>query len=447
MTCFQLSLIFLKHFSLIPSHDKAPIYFSLIPCHETAPFSISLIPCHENIPTPNSLIFCHELYRSNLPLLVMIFTAITIVSKYASYCKITKPVIRMYARSQPPKRPRPAPSSRPASTFHSSSTSAGKSRAPAKPRPHVNPNITPKNKIRLGEEMKERTYKDSLCNMCSDSSNSKYHHHFSSTSIRRMFMNQGSEAIKTYMCPICKILEPVDIPPKETRRVLLSSSTMYGIWDQLMPANTVHFDIDSVVGGKVRDMTTALRKNYLHMPNRLEILVIAGINNIGAGEKADSILREMEELKQVVKEHSTKWNHSPPSYVAFCTVILAPKYCTLYVPPSPPEPEIACWVPGPNFRDHYKEIKSLNDGIIELNKKDNLKFVRLDYHGVKRFKSGTVQHKFDTKPGSTQVWRETEVSKKLHFTVENKMKIVGYISGCFRGNSEEESVSVSKSHD
>ena len=193
----------------------------------------------------------------------MIFTAITIVSNYASYCTITKPVIRMYARSQPPKRPRPAPSSRPASTFHSSSTSAGKSRAPAKPRPHVNPNITPKNKIRLGEEIKERTYKDSLCNMCSDSSNSKYHHHFSSTSIRRMFMNQGSEAIKTYMCPICKILEPVDIPPKETRRVVLSSSTMYGIWDQLMPANTVHFNIDSVVGGKVWDMTTALKKKCL----------------------------------------------------------------------------------------------------------------------------------------------------------------------------------------
>ena len=73
-----------------------------------------------------------------------------------------------------------------------------------------------------------------------------------------------------------------------------------------MPANTVHFDIDSVVGGKVRDMTTALKKNYLHMPNHLEILVIAGINNIGVGEKADNILGEMEILKQVLKEHSTK---------------------------------------------------------------------------------------------------------------------------------------------
>ena len=119
-------------------------------------------------------------------------------------------------------------------------------------------------------------------------------------------------------------------------------------------------------------------------------------------------------------------------------MILAPKYCTLYVPPSPSEPEIARWVPGPNFKDHYKEIKSLNDGIIELNKKDNLKFVRLDYHRVKRFKSGTVQHKFDTKPGSTQVWRETEVFKKLHFTMENKMKRISYISSCFLGNSEEE---------
>ena len=31
--------------------------------------------------------------------------------------------------------------------------------------------------------------------------------------------------------------------------------------------------------GKVKDMTRALLKNYLHLPNRLEILVFAGINN------------------------------------------------------------------------------------------------------------------------------------------------------------------------
>ena len=47
-----------------------------------------------------------------------------------------------------------------------------------------------------------------------------------------------------------------------------------------------------------------------------------------------------------------------------------------------------------------------------------------------------MQHIFDTKPGATQVWRETEVFRKLHFTMEIKLKIVKYISTCFQANSE-----------
>ena len=64
----------------------------------------------------------------------------------------------------------------------------------------------------------------------------------------------------------------------------MADSTMYGIWDHTLPAGTVHFDMDSIVGGKVRDMTRALIKNYLHLPNRLKVIVIAAINNIGAGD-------------------------------------------------------------------------------------------------------------------------------------------------------------------
>ena len=97
----------------------------------------------------------------------------------------------------------------------------------------------------------------------------------------------------------------------------------------------------------MRDMTRALIKNYLHLPNRLEVIVIAGINNIGAGERADDIIKEMEVFKQVVADHSKKWKHSPPSFTVFCTVAVASKFCSLTVPANPPEPEIAAWVPPP----------------------------------------------------------------------------------------------------
>ena len=356
----------------------------------------------------------------------------------------------MYAKSTPTKRPTPAMSRPPHTYHHSSNLHPGHGQTAAKPRsqpsPVVNPKITPRGRARLAEEFREKTYRDSLCTMCSDTNYSVFHHHFSSTSIKRMFLNQKSSDM-TYMCPICKSLELVVIPPSETRRIVLASSTLYGVWDHPMPSNCVHFDIDSIVGGKVRDITRALIMNYMHMPNRMEVLVVAGINNIGAGEQAEQILEEMKELKSVVRNHSTKWSHNPPSYVVFCTMRLAPKFCTLYVPPSHPEPAVAEWTPPTSFHNKAAEVRRLNDMIIQLNGQDQLKLVRLDYQGVKRFKSGTWQHKFDNKPGAKPIWRETKVFKKLHFNMENKLKIIEHISNCFRGNAGEAIIPQSSGHD
>ena len=266
--------------------------------------------------------------------------------------------------------------------------------------------------------------------MCSDYVTKKYHRHYSTASLRRTGLQKGEG---TYMCDICKELESVTVPANETRRVVVADSTMYGIWGEVDLASTEHFDIDSIVGGTVKDMLRPLYKNYLDQPNRVEILVIAGINNIAAGENAEDIINDMKVLKRVVDNHSKKFGHSPPSYISFCTVLLPPKFCSLNVPPiQPDEPDIAEWVPPHNFRNKYDELDKLNKMILKLN--ENLKCVRMDYHGVKRFKSGTKQHKFDTKPGVPQIWKETKVFKKLHFTMDMKLKLVGYITECFKNN-------------
>ena len=272
------------------------------------------------------------------------------------------------------------------------------------------------------EERKESTSRDSQspdpleCTMCSDTMTFKYHTHYSTTSIRRS--HKG-----------------VIMPATETRRVVLACDTMYGVWDN-WPANTEHFEMDSIVGGTVKDMQRALVRNYLDLPNRVEIMVIAGINNIAAGETAEQIFLDMEQLKYVVDDYSKKWRHSPPSYVAFCTLIYPPKFCSLYVPPNQPnQPDISMWVPPPNFRNKYDELNRLNNMILKMNEAENLKCVRMDYHGVKRFKSGTIQHKFDTNPGATPIWRETEVFRKLHFTMDIKLKLAEHITTCFNINS------------
>ena len=202
-------------------------------------------------------------------------------------------------------------------------------------------------------------------------------------------------------------------------------------------APKLHFDIDTIVGGRVRDMTIALRRNYLHMPNRLEVVVVAGINNIGANDKAEKIIEDMKALKKVLEHHSEKWQHDPPSFVSFSTLMFAPKFCSLTVPPSPPEPWVAAWVPPPDFNNKAEEVKKVNDWVIETQRAEGMGLVRLDYTGIKRFKSGTKQHKFDNRVGAARIWREDEVFKKLHFTMDVKLKIMDHIKTCFITNSEK----------
>ena len=287
--------------------------------------------------------------------------------------------------------------------------------------------------------------KERPCDMCSDSVTKKYHRHYSTASFRRSFWRfQKGEG--TYVCPICKDLESVTVPANETRRVVVADSTMYGIWGE-GEASTEHFDIDTIVDGTVQEMMRALVRNYLEdQPNRVEILVIAGISNIAAGENVEDIINDMKVLKRVVDDHSKQLGHSPPSYVSFCTVLLPPKFCSLNVPPSKPnEPDIAEWVPPPNFRNKYDELDKLNNMILKMN--GDLRCVRMDWQGVKRFNSGNKQHKFDTKPGATKIWKETKVFRKLHFTMEMKLKLVGYIMECFKNNHRIISDNNSLGHD
>ena len=184
------------------------------------------------------------------------------------------------------------------------------------------------------------------------------------------------------------------------------------------------------------------------MPNRMEIVVVAGLNNIGAGETADQIITEMEELKNVVGEHSNRWKHDPPSYVVFCTLLFAPKFCSLQLPPSTGSgsdlvnPEIADWIPAPSFNNRYLETRKLNDLIISKNKKGGQQLipVRLDYVGIRRHKSGAYQHRYDNKAGATAIWKEKAVFKKLHLTMENKVKVISNISSCFVGNAQTSAV-------
>ena len=84
----------------------------------------------------------------------------------------------------------------------------------------------------------------------------------------------------------------------------------------------------------MKDLTRALDKLYLDKPNRLEIIVVCGINNIADGQFSEDFIADFAEMKQIVAEHSLQYGHSPPSYMSISTCILPLKYTSIHVPHS-----------------------------------------------------------------------------------------------------------------
>ena len=57
----------------------------------------------------------------------------------------------------------------------------------------------------------------------------------------------------------------------------MSSSTLYNMWEV-----TKH--MEAILGGRVMDLTREFRHLYLDKPNRLEIVAMLAINNVGEGQ-------------------------------------------------------------------------------------------------------------------------------------------------------------------
>ena len=297
-----------------------------------------------------------------------------------------------------------------------------------------------KRKIELYREVPDGVAE---CAICSDEQEKRLHYHYSSNqSIKSRMLYEQRQC--NWFCSICFSYEPVDFIRTQTRRVVLTDTSLYGVWRHELPRakDLVHFDIESIVGGRIQDLTTALKKGYLtQFPARIEIIVLGGLENIGDGDTADQIIGFMDVMKKAVKDHSDRLGHNPPSYVSFCTLPIAPKYCSLYVPSGPSFEQQAAkeWIPPPTFVNRYEEVKKLNDMIIKKNKEDNreLQNVRVDYMGVKRPSNGKgkYQHKWDNKVDAVPWWAEKEVFEKVHFTMYYKLKLVDKISKCFKENA------------
>ena len=166
-------------------------------------------------------------------------------------------------------------------------------------------------------------------------------------------------------------------------------------------------------------------QQFLNGFERLEIILMAGVENIADGQTADEVMEEITDLKQAVQAHSTTCGFVPESVLSVCTVQLSPKLCSLDGADSAPD-----WKPRQGFINKRKEIEALNSKISKLNLDDGVHYLQVHREGIRiDSKRKKVMHKHYPQK---QTWEEPEVFERITFTPESKQRILGNVVKLFK---------------
>ena len=275
----------------------------------------------------------------------------------------------------------------------------------------------------------------SKCSICSQNQRHErekrdvFHKHFSSKYAREFIA--ADKAKEDYFCPTCK---SVHSSHETTRRkVCLSSSILHEFWaprdhrsSPVYEGDRSHVDYITIPGGRISDLTNAWKIEYFQDSRPMDVILIAGLNNLIKGYTPDEMLREYDHLVQFVHYQAHKY-HSELHNT--CTI------GTLYYPPQ------LCWLPGkgncpPGFKNQLADMQYLNSEIERLNQESQLKSPNFPVFGVRgggkyvMNVQGTWEWK-DTTHHRYNDWREKEVGSMLHLNDHMRMKMGRWVGKFF----------------
>ena len=162
---------------------------------------------------------------------------------------------------------------------------------------------------------------------------------------------------------------------------------------------------------------------YKFLPYRIDVAVVAGINDVCHAATADRILEKMKKLKELIINHGIRFQFSKPNTVMFCQLFYPPRYCKLNCSIRELYTDNECL-----SRYRTLQIYKLNKYIKTMNNADNLPTETfLSTYGLTfrwktqdddELKYHTVDHIPDP---HNLIWKEPQWDRKLHMSVSGKI--------------------------
>ena len=88
--------------------------------------------------------------------------------------------------------------------------------------------------------------------------------------------------------------------------------------------DVVHIDWLTSPGATIQSLEYMFRLDYHHETRPMDILLVAGLNNVLRGENDDRIMARLHSFYSVVKDQSEKYHPEQPSTFSVATFLYPP---------------------------------------------------------------------------------------------------------------------------
>ena len=265
------------------------------------------------------------------------------------------------------------------------------------------------------------------------------HKHFSTKYMQSMSMDSAGDSF----CSSCKIVHHKN--PTERIKLCLSDSTLHMFFTLTTPhpdkpgqqlpykGDIVHVNYVTIPGSKVEDLQQAFRLEYEKETRGIDVLVVAGLNNLVKGDKVDELVTKFGQFRDIVEWQATKHHPDIKNTFAVATLLYAPQLCWFH-DDGP--------LPSPSYKNRLQEMQWLTTTLINFNVRNGVpKFPHIHKFGVRvsnktskdLYGNVQVQHKTGHK---WEQWREEERGRMLHLDDRRRLLLGTAVTKYFKFNTE-----------
>ena len=220
-------------------------------------------------------------------------------------------------------------------------------------------------------------YQPVRCVICSTGQRPIIHRHFSSLWLREV---TGVETAGTpHLCPSCKSRH-VPYPYSRTK-IVVSDSTLHvffappGHTGSHYPGDLMHSDYITIPGATIDSLANAFRLEYGQSTRPMDVVLIAGYNDLVVGRSRADIMQSFRRFTQIVLNASPR--DQEKSTVAVCNMMYPPQIT--WFPDNGHLPE------NHGGNDLLK-LEIINECILSLNLDNGItEFPRLHKYGVRNY--------------------------------------------------------------